>query len=184
MSKIGNKPITVPETVNVAVEKTLIIVKGKEGELKIKLPSFLEIVREGNILKLICKSQEKKAVSQQGLFRQLIFNAISGVEKPWEKRLEVVGTGYSCKMQEEDLVLKLGYSHPVIFKKITGVKYQVEGNNKIVVLGADKQLVGQVAYLIKLSKKPDSYKGKGVRYLGEKIKLKPSKKVKATGSTV
>ena len=180
MSKIGEKPVEVPTAVNVTIEKSTVIAKGKEGELKITLPKFLEVTREGNLLKITCKSQEKKAVSQHGLFRQLIFNAITGVDKPWEKKLEIVGTGYNCKMQGEDLVLKLGYSHPVIFKKIPGVRYQVDGSNKVTVYGADKQLVGQVAYLIKLSKKPDSYKGKGVRYSGEKIKLKPSKKVKAT----
>ncbi len=183
MSKIGDKPVEVPVAVNVTIEKSTVIVKGKEGELRITLPKILEIIREGNLLKIICKSQEKKAMSQHGLFRQLVFNAITGVNTPWEKKLEIVGTGYNCKMQGEDLVLKLGFSHPVIFKKIAGVKFQVDENNKITVFGADKQLVGQVAYLIKLSKKPDSYKGKGVRYQGEKIKLKPSKKVKATGVT-
>jgi len=182
MSKIGTKPVEVPESVNVKVEGSTVIAKGKEGELKVMLPKFLEVTREGNILKLICRGQDKKALSQYGLFRQLIFNAVIGVNTPWKKKLEIVGTGYNCKLQGEDLVLKLGYSHPVVFKKIPGVKFQVEGNNKIIVIGADKQLVGQVAYLIKLSKKPDSYKGKGVRYLGEKIKLKPSKKVKATGA--
>lgn len=182
MSKIGDKPVEVPTTVNVTIEKSTVIAKGKEGELKVTLPKFLEVIREGNLLKITCKSQGKKEVSQHGLFRQLVFNAIMGVDKPWEKKMEVVGTGYNCKMQGEDLTLKLGFSHPIIFKKIPGVKYQVDGNNKITVLGADKQLVGQVAYLIKLSKKPDSYKGKGIRYLGEKIKLKPSKKVKATGA--
>jgi len=184
MSKIGDQPIEIPTTVNVTVEKSTVIVKGKEGELKITLPKFLEIVRENDLLKIKNNSQEKKATSQHGLFRQLIFNAVIGVDKPWEKRLEIVGTGYNCKMQGEDLILKLGYSHPVVFKKVPGIKYQVIDNNKIVVSGIDKQLVGQVAYLIKLSKKPDAYKGKGVRYLGEEIKLKPSKKVKASGSTV
>jgi len=182
MSKIGDKPVEIPTTVNVTIEALTITAKGKEGELKVTLPKCLEVTRESNLLKITCKSLEKKAVSLHGLFRQLVFNAIMGVDKPWEKKLEIVGTGYNCKMQGEDLALKLGYSHPIIFKKIPGVKYQVDGNNKISILGTDKQLVGQVAYLIKLSKKPDSYKGKGIRYLGEKIKLKPSKKVKATGA--
>ncbi len=105
------------------------------------------------------------------------------MEKPWQKRLEVVGTGYNVKLQGEDLVFKLGYSHPVVFKKVTGIKFQVEGNNKVIIEGVDKQLVGQIAYQIKMLKKPDVYKGKGIRYEGEKLRIKPGKKAKAAGSS-
>jgi large subunit ribosomal protein L6 len=109
----------------------------------------------------------------------LVYNAVVGVEKQWTKALEVVGTGYNVKQQGEDVVFKVGYSHPVTFKKQEGVSYKVEGNNKVVVSGIDKQLVGQVAYQMKLVRKPDAYKAKGVRYEGEVIKTKPGKKAKA-----
>lgn len=180
MSKIGSQPIIVPNTVTVTLDNKKTTVQGKEGQLVIELPKELKIVKEDNQLKITTLVNNKKVSSCHGLYRQLINNAVVGVETPWIKKLEVVGTGYNVKLQGEDLVFKLGYSHSVIFKKKQGIKYQVEGNNKLTVSGADKQLVGEITYQIKILKKPDSYKGKGIRYLGEIIKLKPSKKVKAT----
>ena len=102
--------------------------------------------------------------------------------KPWEKKLEVVGTGFNVKQQGEDLVLKIGYSHPAVIKKVPNITLKAEGNTTIVVSGPDKQLVGQVAYLIKHIRKPDAYKGKGVRYQGEQLKLKPGKKAKTASA--
>ncbi|PJC81692.1 50S ribosomal protein L6 [Candidatus Roizmanbacteria bacterium CG_4_8_14_3_um_filter_36_10] len=182
MSKIGSKQIIIPDTVTVSVDKQTVIIKGKAGELKIILPQVIKIDQQEKRLILKPLKNNKQAHSWHGLFRQLIANAVMGVEMPWMKKLEIVGTGYNVKLQGEDLVFKLGYSHPVIFKKKAGVDYQVDGNNKLTVRGVDKQLVGEIAYQIKIIKKPDSYKGKGIRYLGERIKLKPSKKVKAVGS--
>jgi large subunit ribosomal protein L6 len=118
--------------------------------------------------------------SLHGLFRSLIANAVAGVETPWEKKLEVAGTGFNVKMQGEDLVFKVGYNHPVIFKKVEGVKYTVEGNTKVQVKSIDKQLVGEIAYKIKMIRKPDVYKGKGIKYEGEKLRIKPGKKAKTT----
>jgi len=181
MSKIGETPIAVPETVKVELVDNKIKIKGAKGEKEIELPAALSVVFENNQLMVKRKSEEKKIRALHGLYRQLIHNAVIGVEKLWEKRLEIVGTGYNAKLQGEDLVLKLGYSHPVIFKKVPGITFQVLGNNQIVVLGVDKQLVGQVAYQIKMLKKPDPYKGKGIRYLGEKLRIKPGKKAKGTG---
>ena len=180
MSKIGSLPIQIPTAVTVKTDGGRITIKGKEGELHFAMPKVLQFKHEGDKLKIIARNEEKKTRSVHGLFRQLIFNAIKGVETLWLKKLEVIGTGYNVKLQGEDLVFKIGYSHPVIFKKQLNIKFQVEGNNKVVVLGADKQLVGQVAYQIKILKPPDAYKGKGIRYVGEKIKLKPGKKVKTT----
>jgi large subunit ribosomal protein L6 len=138
---------------------------------------------ENNELIIKRSNEEKKTKSLHGLYRQLVYNGVSGVEKLWEKRLEVVGTGYNVKLQGEDLVFKLGYSHPVVFKKTPGVSYQVDGNTKVIVSGVDKQLVGQIAHKIILLKKPDVYKGKGIRYEGEKLRIKPGKKAKAAGAT-
>ncbi len=182
MSKIGQKSITVPSTVTLEIAGQMVKVKGPVDEMNFELPDalVLEKTQDGVVLKR--KKEDKKTKSAHGLYRQLLFNAVVGVEKSWEKRMEVVGTGFNVKMQGEDLVFKIGYSHPVVFKKQPGVKYKVEGNNKVVVSGSDKQLVGQVAYQIKLIKKPDAYKGKGVKYEGEKLRIKPGKKAKAAGA--
>lgn len=182
MSKIGQKQIVVSTEVNVNIDKKVVSVKGPIGELTIILPNKLEVIKEGNNLVVKRNGEDKKTKSVHGLFRQLIDNAIIGVEKPWEKRLKVVGTGFNVKLDKEDLVFKIGYSHPVVFKKREGLKYQVIGNNIAVVSGADKQLVGEVAYQIKMIKKPDVYKGKGIQYEGEKLRIKPGKKAKTAGA--
>jgi len=183
MSKIGEKPIVLSSVVDLKIEDSNVTVRGPQGEISFVVPKELTLIREKNSLIFKRKNNEKKIKSIHGLYRQLISNAVSGVEKVWEKKLEVVGTGYTVKLQGEDLVFKIGYSHLVTFKKQPGIKYTVEGNNKITVAGYDKQLVGQVAYQIKMIRKPDVYKGKGIRYLGEKLRIKPGKKVKAAGAT-
>ena len=183
MSKIGEKPVVLSSTVNVTIDDNKINIKGPQGEMFFDVPKEISVVKEENNLIIKRKNNEKKVRSLHGLYRQLISNAITGVEKPWEKKLEVVGTGYTVKLQGEDLVFKIGYSHLVTFKKQPGIKYAVEGNNKLTVLGFDKQMVGQIAYQIKMIRKPDVYKGKGIRYLGEKLRIKPGKKAKAAGAT-
>lgn len=180
MSKIGQKPIEVPNNVSVKIEGNLVKIVGPNGEKEIVFPDHLKVnFQEGKIL-VKRVNEEKKSKSLHGLYRQIIANLVKGVSNLWEKKLEIVGTGYQVKLQGEDLVFKLGYSHPIIFKKQEGLKYQVIGNNTIVVSGVDKQLVGQVAYQIKSLKKPDAYKGKGIRYFGEKLRLKPGKKAKGS----
>lgn len=182
MSKIGEKIIEISQGINVNIDKKKINVKGPQGELTIELPDKLEVAIKENTLLVKRADDEKKTKSIHGLYRQLVSNAILGVQKLWEKKLKVVGTGYTVKLDKEDLVFKVGYSHPMVFKKIPGVKFQVEGNNKVVVLGCDKQLVGEVAYQIKILKKPDVYKGKGIQYEGEKLRIKPGKKAKVVGA--
>ncbi|OGK09886.1 50S ribosomal protein L6 [Candidatus Roizmanbacteria bacterium RIFCSPHIGHO2_01_FULL_35_10] len=184
MSKIGNIPIQVPSSVQVKIDKDAIEVSGKEGKLNFNLPRVLEIKQENDKLIIKAKNDNKKTKSVHGLYRQLLYNAVTGVETPWRKKMEVVGTGFNVKLQGEDIVFKIGYSHPVVFKKSTNIKFQVEGNTKVSVLGIDKQLVGQVAFQIRKLRQPDVYKGKGIRYAGEVIKLKPGKKVKAAGTAV
>lgn len=179
MSKIGEKPIIISKAVSLIIDGNKLTIKGPQEEMSFMVPAELTLVKEETSLVLKRKNEEKKSKSIHGLYRQLISNAVSGVEKAWEKKLEVVGTGFTVKLEGEDLVFKIGYSHPVVFKKQPGVKYHVEGSNKVTVSGIDKQLVGQVAYQIKIIKKPDVYKGKGIRYLGEKLRIKPGKKVKA-----
>jgi large subunit ribosomal protein L6 len=178
MSKIGQKTITVPATVQVEIDKSAVKVKSQTGELSFDLPRTITVSKEGDVLSVKRTSESNNSKALHGLYRSLIANAVNGLDKPWQKNLEVIGTGFNVKLQGEDLIFKVGYSHQVTFKKVEGVKYQVEGNNKVTVSGADKQLVGQVAYQIKMIRKPDVYKGKGIRYEGERIKLKAGKKAK------
>jgi len=180
MSKVGTKPVVVPSEVKLEITGGVIKVVGKEGEISLNMPKKLTCKKDNDNFVVERSSDNKEVMSTHGLFRSLVANAVAGVQKPWEKKLEVVGTGFNVKLQGEDLVLKIGFSHPVVFKKIAGIKYSVQGNNKIIVSGVDKQLVGQVAYQIKKVKKPDAYKGKGIRYDGEKLRIKPGKKVKTT----
>ena len=182
MSKIGQKLISVPANVTVTIDKKQIFIKGPEGEMQFHVPPGIHPEKNENEVILKPQSQEKKIKSIHGLYRQLIYNAVTGVVKPWEKRLEVVGTGFNVKSQGEDLVFKLGFSHPVVFKKVDGIRLKVEGNTKVIVSGIDKQLVGQIAYQIKILKKPDAYKGKGIRYEGEILRIKPGKKAKIAGA--
>ncbi|MDO8608972.1 MAG: 50S ribosomal protein L6 [bacterium] len=182
MSKIGQKVIEIPKTVTLSIQDKTVTLKGANGELKVQVPVELTLKQEGSVLTLSRNNEIKKTRSMHGLMRQLLFNAVTGVQTPWIKRLEVIGTGFNVKLQGEDLIFKLGYSHSVIFKKLIGIKFQVEGANKVVVSGIDKQLVGQTAYQIKILKKPDVYKGKGIRYEGEKLRIKPGKKAKAAGA--
>lgn len=183
MSKIGEKPIVIPESTEVFVENNTVRIKGKLGELALNiLNNNILIAKENNTILVKRKSDDKKTKSLHGLIRSLINNAVLGVNKLWEKRLQIAGTGYRVKLQGEDLIFEVGYSHPIIFKKIKGITFSVEGVNKIVVKGIDKQLVGQTACRIKLIKKPDPYKGKGIRYENEQLKLKPGKKTKTTGT--
>ncbi len=178
MSKIGYKPVSVPTGTTLNVEGDRVVVKGSRGELTVSIPSHLSI-QEKDGTYIVDRSSEKGDVrAMHGLVRSQIANAVHGVDQGWTKRLEVVGTGYNVKMQGQDLVFKIGFSHPVVFQKVDGVEYKVEGNNKVIVLGNDKQLVGQVAYQIKVLKKPDPYKGKGIRYEGEIVRLKAGKKAK------
>ena len=182
MSKIGDKHIEVAKDVQVSLVDGTFNVKGKTGEFSIEVPFHLDVkIEEGKVI-VTRKKEQKKVKALHGLYRSLIANAVAGVQTPWQKRLEIVGTGFNVKLQGEDLALKLGFSHTILFKKVEGTNYQVEGNNKIIIAGADKQLVGQVAHQIKILKKPDAYKGKGIRYEGEKLRMKPGKKAKTAGA--
>lgn len=180
MSKIGEKPINIEREIQVRIEDRRVYVKGKEGELMIPIPHTLDVVEEDAVIKVKTTSHDKKTRAMHGLIRSLLSNAIAGVMKPWEKRLQLVGTGYRVKSQGSDLVFEIGFSHPVIFRKRENITFVIEGNNKIIVRGVDKQKVGETAMKIKQIKKPDIYKGKGIRYERERLKLKPGKKAKIT----
>ncbi|HLL60161.1 MAG TPA: 50S ribosomal protein L6 [Candidatus Nitrosocosmicus sp.] len=182
MSKIGERPITIESDVQIDLQDEHIKVTGKEGSLEVNVPSSIKIEKNEGSLLIKRKDDSKHNKAMHGLIRSLIQNAVTGVNKTWQKRLEVVGTGYRVKAVGTDLSFEVGYSHPVVFKNVEGIKLVVEGNNKVVVSGIDRQLVGQVAAQIKAIKKPDPYKGKGMRYEGEVIKLKAGKKAKTAGA--
>jgi len=154
------------------------MISGKEGALKFLIPSLLKVELQEGVVQVKTQKTNRQSRALHGLYRSLIANAIAGVQKPWQKRLEIVGTGFNVKLEGENLVFKVGYSHPVIFKKVEGIKFQTEGNNLVILSGSDKQLVGQIAQRIKLIKKPDVYKGKGIKYEGERLRIKPGKKTK------
>ena len=178
MSKIGKKPIPLSEKITVDIHQKNVLIKGPEGEMSFTLPYEIGVKLEGRNLLVFVEKEDNKSKALWGLYRQLLANAVLGVQKKWEKRLQIVGTGYNVKLEGEKLVFKLGYSHPIIFEKPKNIEFKIDKNNIVSVLGIDKQKVGEVAYKIRMLKPPDDYKGKGIRYEGERIKLKPTKKVK------
>lgn len=180
MSKIGEKPVLIKEGCEVFVNGSVVAVKGPLGEVKLNIPIGVSVtIKDGKVL-IQRTSETKKAKSSHGTMARLINNALIGVTVGFTKSLEVVGTGFWVKMAEENLILSLGFSHEVNFHTPRGVKITTK-ENTITITGVDKQMVGLVSDKIKKIKKPDPYKGKGIRFLGEKIKLKPGKAVaKAT----
>lgn len=179
MSKIGQKPIAIPPGVTLTIDGAAVSVAGPKGTLAYTLPHYLSIALANNEAVVTRLKDVTRQKADHGLFRSLIANAVYGVVNGWEKQLEIVGTGFNGKVQGTALHLKLGYSHPVVFEAPRGIMFRMDGNTTIIISGYDKQQVGEVAHQIKSLKKPDPYKGKGIRYVGEVIKLKPGKKAKA-----
>lgn len=180
MSRIGKQPIIIPENVEVKIEGQDVTIKGPKGELLRKLPPEIGVAIEKGKLQVGVATETKSAQALWGLWRTLLNNAILGVSQGFKKELEIVGIGFRGEIKGESLVLQLGFSHPVNYKIPPMVKIEVN-KNIILVEGIDKQGVGQVAAEIRSLKKPEPYKGKGIRYLGEEIKLKPGKAGKAVG---
>lgn len=174
MSRIGKKPIVIPQGVTVTVQEHLVTVKGAKESLTEKVHPLINVKVEGNEILVSRTGDTKEERSLHGLTRALIQNMVIGVTQGYTKELEVKGTGYRAQLSGKTLVLNLGYSHPVEFVAPEGIAIQVE-NNKITVKGADKQLVGEVAANIRGFRVPDAYHGKGVKYLGEVLHLKEGK---------
>lgn len=177
MSRIGKKPIILSEGVTVELKDRLLTVSGMKGGLSFEIKPQIEVkVVNGQIL-VSRKKDDTQTRALHGTTRQVIANMVKGVSEGWSKILEVVGTGYRASLQDEKLVLSLGFSHPVEVAPPSRISFSVSGN-KITVSGIDKALVGQTAANIRSIRPPDPYKGKGIRYLGEKVKLKPGKAAK------
>ncbi len=175
MSNVGKRPLPIPKGVEIRVESGVVKVKGPKGELHQKVLPGLEVVVEEGVLRVKRLGNDRISKSYHGLLRKLIGNMVDGVTKGFEKRLEIQGIGYSAEMSGKTLKLNVGFSHPVFYEPPEGVSVKVEGRNLIVVQGIDKQKVGQVAAEIRAVRPPEPYKGKGIRYVGEVVRLKAGK---------
>lgn len=179
MSRIGKKPIQIPAGVEAKVEGNKVRIKGPKGELEVKIRPELKIDFKDGLISLSPAIETKKTGSLWGLSRTLIANMIEGVVSGHKKKLEIQGVGYRVSLEGGDLNLIVGFSHPVKIKKPEGVNFSVE-KNIITVDGPNKELVGQIAAQIRKVKKPEPYKGKGIRYVGEQVRKKVGKKAAGT----
>lgn len=175
MSRIGRLPIQIPAGVTVTVDGSSVTVKGPKGELQLNVANPIEVAVEENQVLVTRPNDERESRSLHGLTRTLIANQIIGVTDGYTKGLEVVGTGYRVALKGSSLEFALGFSHPVIVEPPAGISFSVEGNNKVTVAGIDKQAVGEAAANIRKIRKPEPYKGKGVRYAGEIVRRKAGK---------
>jgi len=175
MSRIGRLPIDIPAGVTVTIDGQQVAVKGPKGELALAIKAPIAATVEENQVLVTRPDDERESRSLHGLTRTLIANQIIGVTTGYSKSLEVVGTGYRVAVKGSGVEFALGYSHPISVEPPAGISFTVEGNNKLTVNGIDKQAVGEVAANIRKLRKPEPYKGKGVRYAGEVIRRKAGK---------
>jgi large subunit ribosomal protein L6 len=176
MSRVAKMPIDVPGGVTVQIAADQINVKGPLGALSQTINPLIAVAQEGAQLQVSAANDSREANAMSGTFRALIFNMVHGVSKGFEKKLNLVGTGYRAQAQGAAINLSLGFSHPVVYKLPDGVKADVPTQTELIIKGANKQTVGQVAAEIRAIRPPEPYKGKGVRYADERISLKEVKK--------
>lgn len=181
MSRVGRMPIPVPPGVEVSIKDNEVTVKGPKGELSHRFNADMSIARQGNELIVSRPSDSKVHRSLHGLTRSLLANAVQGVASGFEKNLEIVGVGYRAEKTGDKLVIRAGYSHVVEVSPLPGVSLAVDGTTRIKVTGINKEVVGEMAARIRAVRPPDAYKGKGIRYAGEIVRLKPGKAGKAIG---
>ena len=175
MSRIGKMPVHVPAGVDVAIDGTTVTVKGKKGELTRTFQPTMVIKQEGEDILVTPADEERPTNAYWGLTRSLLSNMVQGVSEGFEKKLELVGVGYRAALKGKDLELQLGFSHPVLVKCPEGITFEVPSQTEINVLGASKEQVGQTAADIRKWRKPEPYKGKGIRYVGEHVRRKAGK---------
>jgi large subunit ribosomal protein L6 len=179
MSRIGLSPITVPSGVDVTISGSSVTVKGPKGQLDRSIPEGIAVEREESELRVQRANDQREVKALHGLVRSLLANMVTGVTQGYEKRLEIHGVGYRVQQQGNDIELSVGYSHPVRKSAPQGIEFEVPQPTRITVRGIDKELVGQVAAEIRSIRKPEPYKGKGIRYEGEHIIRKGGKAAKA-----
>ncbi len=177
MSRIGQMPIAIPQGVSVKISDNEVTVTGPKGELRRQFHPDMSITLSNDVMSVSRPSDNRKHRSLHGLTRTLLDNMVQGVFKGFEKTLEIVGVGYRAQKDGDKLVINVGYSHPVVITPLPGVSLEVEGANRIKVSGANKETVGEMAAEIRATRPPDAYKGKGIRYLGERVHLKAGKAI-------
>ena len=175
MSRIGNKPITVPAGIDVTIDGQKITVKGPKGTLTREINSNMKVALDGNVITVTRPDDEPENRSLHGLTRTLIANMIEGVLNEYKKELQIVGVGYRAQKQGNKLVLSLGYSHPVEMVEPDGITFDVPNANTIIVRGIDKEVVGQTAAVVRTKRPPEVYHGKGIKYSDEHIRRKEGK---------
>lgn len=176
MSRIGFKPVSVPSSVQVKVTPEQVEVKGPKGALETRIPPQIDVKLEDGTIQINRTAEDKQSKSFHGLIRALIQNNVIGVTEGFKKQLKIIGVGYRAEVKGKNLEMQLGFSHPVIFPVPDGIQISVEPKDNIITVeGIDKQQVGEVAAVIRRFREPDSYKGKGIRYLDERISLKAGK---------
>ncbi len=176
MSRIGKLPVTVPAGVEVAVKDGLISVKGSLGALSLAENALVKIENNGGELKFAPANESREADAMSGTMRQLVNNMVTGVSKGFEKKLTLIGVGYKAQASGSKLNLSVGYSHPVEIEMPAGIKAETPSPTEIVIKGADRQRVGQIASEVRAVRPPEPYKGKGIRYADEKVVIKETKK--------
>jgi large subunit ribosomal protein L6 len=181
MSRIGRLPIAVPATVDVTIEGRRLTVKGPRGTLTRELHPDMTVSREDSTLVVTRPTEQKTHKQLHGLTRTLVNNMVVGVTDGYRKGLEITGVGYRAAKNGEKLMLNLGYSHQIEIDPPAGISFEVENPTRLAVIGIDKELVGQIAAKVRSTRKPEPYKGKGVRYAGEKIRRKAGKAGKIGG---
>jgi large subunit ribosomal protein L6 len=179
MSRVGKNPISVPSGVEVTINGTHVVVKGPKGTLEHDVPESITIARDGDDIVVTRRDDQREHRALHGLTRSLVANMVTGVSEGYMKSLEIVGVGYRAQAQGQDkLELQLGFSHPVSFAAPAGVTFDVSSSTRIDILGFDKQQVGQVAADIRKLRPPEPYKGKGIRYVDERVRRKAGKSAK------
>jgi large subunit ribosomal protein L6 len=175
MSRIGKMPVTVPGGVTVSIDGSTVSVKGPKGELSRKFPEGISFGLEGDKVVATRSSEEASQKALHGLSRALVANMVEGVTRGYQKQLEITGVGYKAEPKPYGLLFSLGYSHTIEFKAPKGIKLTAPQPTQVLVEGADKEIVGQVAAEIRSLRKPEPYKGKGIKYAGEKVRRKAGK---------
>lgn len=180
MSKIGKLPISIPEGIEVNLQANLLTISTPTQTFTLNLPPRIDINLDKNILLVTRQTEDKKTRSNHGAIRSIINNYITGLKTPWQKSLELIGTGYKVSVNADQVVLSVGYIKPVQIKIPSGLKVTTDSETKITISGADRVVVGQFASNIRKIRPPEPYKGKGIRYQGEFIKLKAGKTAKTS----
>jgi large subunit ribosomal protein L6 len=175
MSRIGKRPITIPNKVTVEINQQHVVVKGPKGTLERTLPDRVTVEQDGSNVSVLRQDDSRVARERHGLCRTLVFNMVEGVSKGFEKRLDIQGVGYRAQAQGSKLTLNVGYSKPVEMTMPQGIQVVVENNTQVIVSGIDKEAVGNIAAQIRAVRPPEPYKGKGIRYAGELVRRKAGK---------